>query len=168
MFALLNAELVDNRKGEGNVVDKKRVVAFNRGRKRVHNRIVDHGEIAQKSVGVFPGNFQINAFFVFARPLGMLLYGSAEAARFLRLLAPMVPFLYTDIVTDGCLKGLGQMMASMAFNIAEAALGLVLVWALLPRWALTGYLATLYICEVFNFTLSFLRLRQIINGDDSH
>ena len=33
------------------------------------------------------------AFFVFARPLGMLLYGSAEAARFLRLLAPMVPFL---------------------------------------------------------------------------
>ena len=94
------------------------------------------------------------AFFVFARPLGMLLYGSAEAARFLRLLAPMVPFLYTDIVTDGCLKGLGQMMASMAFNIAEAALGLVLVWALLPRWALTGYLVTLYICEVFNFTLS--------------
>ena len=108
------------------------------------------------------------AFFVFARPLGMLLYGSAEAARFLRLLAPMVPFLYTDIVTDGCLKGLGQMMASMAFNIAEAALGLVLVWALLPRWALTGYLVTLYICEVFNFTLSLLRLRQIINGDGSH
>ena len=86
----------------------------------------------------------------------------------LRLLAPMVPFLYTDIVTDGCLKGLGQMMASMAFNIAEAALGLVLVWALLPRWALTGYLVTLYICEVFNFTLSLLRLRQIINGDGSH
>lgn len=104
------------------------------------------------------------AFFVFARPLGMLLYGSAEAARFLRLLAPMVPFLYTDIVTDGCLKGLGQMMASMAFNIAEAALGLVLVWALLPRWALTGYLVTLYICEVFNFTLSLLRLRKVVKA----
>ena len=101
-------------------------------------------------------------FFVFARPLGMLLYGSAEAARFLRLLAPMVPFLYTDIVTDGCLKGLGQMMASMAFNIAEAALGLVLVWALLPRWALTGYLVTLYLCELFNFTLSLLRLRKVV------
>lgn len=97
-----------------------------------------------------------------------LLSLGAAAARFLRLLAPMVPFLYTDIVTDGCLKGLGQMMASMAFNIAEAALGLVLVWALLPRWAITGYLVTLYICEVFNFTLSLLRLRQIINGDGSH
>ena len=103
-------------------------------------------------------------FFVFARPLGMLLYGSAEAARFLRLLAPMVPFLYTDIVTDGCLKGLGQMMASMAFNIAEAALGLVLVWALLPRWALTGYLVTLYLCELFNFTLSLLRLRKVVKN----
>ena len=105
---------------------------------------------------------------IIAMLVSLLLYGGAEAARFLRLLAPMVPFLYTDIVTDGCLKGLGQMMASMAFNIAEAALGLVLVWALLPRWAITGYLVTLYICEVFNFTLSLLRLRQIINGDGSH
>ena len=75
-----------------------------------------------------------------------------------------MPFLYTDIVTDGCLKGLGQMMASMAFNIAEAALGLVLVWALLPRWALTGYLATLYLCELFNFTLSLLRLRKVVKN----
>lgn len=104
-------------------------------------------------------------FFVFARPLGMLLYGSAEAGRFLRLLAPMVPFLYTDIITDGCLKGLGQMMASMAFNIAEAALGLFLVWALLPRWALAGYIVTLYVCEIFNFALSLLRLQKVIKKD---
>ena len=38
----------------------------------------------------------------------------------------------------------------------------MLVWALLPRWALTGYLVTLYICEVFNFALSLLRLRKVI------
>ena len=101
-------------------------------------------------------------FFALSRPLGMLLYQSAEAARFLRLLAPMAPFLYTDIITDGCLKGLGQMTASMAFNIAEAALGLFLVWGLLPRYALTGYIATLYVCEIFNFTLSLLHLRKTL------
>lgn len=107
-------------------------------------------------------------FFALSRPLGMLLYQSAEAARFLRLLAPMVPFLYTDIITDGCLKGLGQMTASMAFNIAEAALGLFLVWGLLPRYALTGYLATLYVCEVFNFALSLLHLRKMLKADRSN
>lgn len=100
-------------------------------------------------------------FFVSADMLGGLIYHSAEAARYIRLLAPMVPLIYTDIVTDGCLKGLGEMMRSMAYNIAEAALGLVLVWALLPRWALGGYVFTLYVCEVFNFSLSITRLRKI-------
>ena len=102
------------------------------------------------------------AFFVSADLLGGLLYHSREAARFIRLLAPMTPFIYTDIITDGCIKGLGEMMSSMAFNIAEAVLGLGLVWALLPRWALGGYIFSLYVCEVFNFALSIRRLYKVL------
>ena len=102
------------------------------------------------------------AFFVSADLLGGVLYHSREAARFIRLLAPMTPFIYTDIITDGCLKGLGEMMSSMAFNIAEAVLGLGLVWALLPRWALGGYIFSLYVCEVFNFALSIRRLIRVL------
>lgn len=100
-------------------------------------------------------------FLVSADALGELVYHDPESARFIRLLAPMAPLIYTDIVTDGCLKGLGEMTRSMAYNVAEAALGLALVWALLPRWALAGYVFTLYACEIFNFTLSILRLRAV-------
>ena len=97
-------------------------------------------------------------FFICADLLGWLVYKDRGCALYIRLLAPLLPFLYTDIVTDGCLKGLGQMMPSMAFNIAEAALGLALVELLVPRWGLAGYMAVLYVCEVFNFTLSIRRL----------
>ena len=100
-------------------------------------------------------------FYVSADLLGGLLFRSADAARFIRRLAPMVPLIYTDIVTDGCLKGLGEMMRSMAYNIAEAVLGLGLVWSLLPRWALGGYVFVLYLCELFNFTLSIRRLHAV-------
>ncbi len=100
-------------------------------------------------------------FFVAADMLGGLIYHSPEAARYIRILAPMAPFIYTDIVTDGCLKGLGEMMRSMTYNIAEASLGLVLVWALLPRRALGGYIFVLYFCELFNFTLSVRRLWKV-------
>lgn len=106
-------------------------------------------------------------FFAGADMLGGLIYHAPSAARYIRILAPLVPFLYTDIVTDGCLKGLGQMMRSMTYNIAEAALGLALVWALLPRWALGGYVFVLYVCEVFNFSLSLRRLRQIVREEES-
>ena len=51
---------------------------------------------------------------------------SAAAGRWIRLLSPLVPVIYLDIVIDGCLKGLGQMMRSMRYNLSEAAIGLIL------------------------------------------
>ena len=97
--------------------------------------------------------------FFCADLLGGLLYHSREAARFLRLLAPLVPIMYTDIAVDGCLKGLGQQVWSMGVNIVEAALGLLLMLLLLPRYGLSAYLALLYFSELFNLSLSALRLR---------
>ena len=63
---------------------------------------------------------------------------------------------------DGCLKGLGQMLWSMCFNVAESALGVVLIVTLLPRWGLRGYLTVLFVCEIFNVSLSFWRLRRVV------
>lgn len=101
------------------------------------------------------------ALFAFAGELGMRIYKSPEAARYIRLFALIVPIMYMDIVTDGCLKGLGQMMNSMAYNISEALLGLVFVILLIPKWGLAGYIFVLFFCEVFNFCLSMNRLRKV-------
>ena len=100
--------------------------------------------------------------FLCARALGLALYRSFEAGRYLRILAPLVPVMYTDMAVDGCLKGLGQQVWSMGINIAEGLLGLLLVWRLLPLWGLPGYLTVLYATELFNFALSLRRLRQIM------
>ncbi len=99
--------------------------------------------------------------FLTADALGQLLFHAAEVGRFIRLLAPLVPIMYLDIVTDGCLKGLGQMLRSMGYNVMEALIGLALVVTVLPRWAMGGYLAMLYICEAWNFAMSFRRLRRV-------
>jgi stage V sporulation protein B len=99
--------------------------------------------------------------YLSADALGALIYHSTEAGRFIRIFAPLIPVIYMDIVTDGCLKGLGQMMWSMAYNITEAAVGVGLVWSLLPHFALNGYIAVLYICELLNFTMSIRRLYQV-------
>ena len=96
--------------------------------------------------------------------LGGMLYHSREAARFLRLLAPLVPIMFTDMAVDGCLKGLGQQVWSMGVNIAEAALGLLLMMLLLPRHGLSAYLALLYFSEAFNLSLSALRLRTCLRS----
>ena len=99
--------------------------------------------------------------FVNAEPLGMLIYHTPGVGRYIRVFALLVPFMYIDIVTDGCLKGLGQMLWSMGFNISEAAIGVLLVVTVLPRRALNGYIFVIFFCEIFNFTVSLLRLRSV-------
>ena len=83
----------------------------------------------------------------------MVIYGSRDAGHYIRILAPLVPFMYTDMSVDGCLKGLGQQVWSMGINILDALLGLLLTWQLLPRYALAGYIGILYATELFNFAL---------------
>jgi stage V sporulation protein B len=104
----------------------------------------------------------VGAFlFFYADPLGMLIYGSRDAGRYIRILAPLVPFMYTDMSVDGCLKGLGQQVWSMGINIVDALLGLLLTWQLLPRYALAAYIGIIYATELLNFGLSAGRLWKV-------
>ena len=100
--------------------------------------------------------------FVCSDALGMLLYDSRPAGRYIRLLAPLVPILYLDMSVDGCLKGLGQQVWCMGVNILDALLGLVLTGMLLPRYALAAFLGILYATELVNFALSSLRLVRLM------
>ena len=54
-----------------------------------------------------------------------------------------------------------QQVWSMGINIAEALLGLLLVWRLLPVYALAAYIGVIYFSEIFNFSLSCLRLKRV-------
>ena len=55
----------------------------------------------------------------------------------------------------------------MGINILDSLLGLLLVWAFLPRYALTAYIAMIYITETINFVLSSRRLWKIVRESPS-
>ena len=59
--------------------------------------------------------------FVFADKLGVAVYNSREAGEYIRLLAPLVPIMYTDMTVDGCLKGLGQQVWTSPSGIPAPA-----------------------------------------------
>ncbi len=99
--------------------------------------------------------------YILSDTLGLAIYKSADAGHFIRMLAPLIPIMYTDMVIDGCLKGLGQHMWSMGINILDAIIGVVLVYTLLPTGALTAYIAIIYAVEIINFTLSMTRLKKV-------
>ncbi len=93
--------------------------------------------------------------------LGRRLYRSAEAGLYIRVLSPLVIVMYLDSVVDGMLKGLGLHLSSMFINVADAAMTLLCVCLLLPRFGVRAYIAILYLSECCNFALSFLCLRRL-------
>ena len=71
------------------------------------------------------------------------------------------PHMYLDTATDAMMKGLGEQLHSMKINIADAALSLLLVVLLVPRFGIWGYIVTIYISELFNTVCSITHLLMI-------
>ncbi len=97
----------------------------------------------------------------FGMELGEVVCGSREAGRYIRLLAPLIPIMYVDSSVDAFLKGMGEQVYSMNVNIIDALCSVILVWALLPRMGLSGYIIAIYATETLNTTLSLCRMLRM-------
>ncbi len=95
---------------------------------------------------------------VCSKEFGEVLYSNSDAGRYILMLAPLMPLMYLDTVTDSLLKGMGEQVYTMNVNIADAAISVILVRLLVPRFGILGYIAVLYIAELVNFALSAARL----------
>ena len=101
------------------------------------------------------------AFALFSRSLGLLVYGSEEAAEYVGVFAVLVPLMYLDTVVDGMLKGLGEQLASMKYNIIDSAISVFLVYTLLPQMGVRGYIICVFVTELVNDVLSLARLISV-------
>lgn len=99
--------------------------------------------------------------FIFSEGLSQCIYGDGQCAEYLRVLAPLLPIMYTDTTVDGILKGLDQQVYSMRYNIIDSAMCVVLVLILIPKYSVKGYVAILFISEIVNFSLSIHRLSKV-------
>ena len=96
----------------------------------------------------------------FSEELGYALYDTYEAGHYVAVLAPVIPIMYLDHVTDSMLKGIGEHVFSMWVNIIDSFLSVILVWFLIPIFDVLGYALVIILMELFNFTLSYLRLKK--------
>ena len=98
-------------------------------------------------------------FFRFAEGLGNLIYKSSQVGEILRFLAPVIPFMYLDCITDGLLKGIGQQFASLRYSTGDSLLRILLVFILLHRFGLGGFLVVMV---VSNTSVALLGLRRLL------
>ena len=112
-------------------------------------------------VSMLYGSLFSGLIWLLAEPLCLALYGSIEAARYLRLYALLIPMLYCDAITDAMTKGLGQQKICVRYNILTSALDVIFLYLLLPGFGMDGYFISFLVTHLLNFLLSMNRLLKI-------
>lgn len=97
----------------------------------------------------------------FSNELGTGIYGSEDAGKYIRLVAHIIPIMYLDTTVDNMLKGLGEHVYTMAINITDTLCSLVMVWILIPKMGIYGYITLIIVSEIFNSSASIYKLVKV-------
>lgn len=101
-------------------------------------------------------------FFFFANEISLMVFHNLECGKYIKILSPLILFMYLDNIIDSMLKGLNKQFGVMICNILDLALTIGILYYLLPSFGITGYLLSIIISEVFNFCISFFQLYRAI------
>ena len=101
-------------------------------------------------------------FFFFANELSLAIYQSLEAAPMIRLLAPLVFFMYVDNIIDNVLKGINEQTNVMFCNILDLGVTIAIIYFAVPHLGINGYILSIFVSELLNFSVSILQLKAKI------
>lgn len=125
---------------------------------RVAIRAATHKVFSVTSLFAFP---IAGIFFTAAGPIGSLIYQEEGVGYLIRALAPLVPFMYIDLIADGILKGLDQQTVLLRNNVCDSAIRIALVLILVPRFGMQGFLGVMLFSNVFTGLLSVVRIVRV-------
>ncbi len=97
-------------------------------------------------------------FMFFSNELGLVIYDNIETGYYFKLIAPLIFFMYIDNIIDCILKGLNEQIGVMLCNILDLSITTCFIFFLLPAWGITGYIISIFISELLNFTISLIQL----------
>ena len=101
--------------------------------------------------------------FIFADKLAVLIYDKIEIAKYLRILSPLIIIMYLDIVIDSILKGLDAQVSVMGINVFDCIVSIAFIYFLVPILGFSGYIISIFISEVIDFTLSGYKLLKLLH-----
>lgn len=100
-------------------------------------------------------------FFVGGRELGILFYKDSDIGILLRLLAPLVPLMYLDSISDGILKGLDQQNYTFITSVTDSSIRIVLILLILKTKGLLGFIVIMYFSNIYTCFLHVGHLMKI-------
>lgn len=105
----------------------------------------------------------IGIFLCFSDSFSILFYNNIEISKYIKILCPLLVFMYLDSIIDSILKGLDKQVKVMGINILDLITSITLIYFLLPIKGITGYIIVIFISELLNSLLSLKELLKVTN-----
>ena len=103
-------------------------------------------------------------FIIFGNNLGQIFYKDVKVGFYIKIFAPIVPFMYIDIIIDSILKGLDAQVNVLFINIIDLLFSISFIFFFVPWFGIKGFIASIYFSEILNFILS---LKKLLNLEKS-
>lgn len=100
----------------------------------------------------------IGIFLLFPDQISFLTYHTFSLTPYLLLLAPLLFWMHLDHVIDAVLKGIDRQVGVMFCNIFDLFISIFLLYILIPRFGMIGYIMVMYVSEILNFSISCWQL----------
>lgn len=107
--------------------------------------------------------FASGLFIIFSNELGIAIYKNAQVGLMMRILAPLIPLMYLDRVVDGSLNALNQQMSTLKYNSIDMLVRILVIFLLIPKMGIKGFLMVIFISTILNSFLSLNRLLKVTN-----
>ena len=102
--------------------------------------------------------YVICIFLYFSNEISLAVFQNIECSIYIKILSPLILFIYLDNIIDSMLKGLNKQFGVMLCNIADLIITICILYFLLPIWGVSGYIFAIFVSEIFNFTVSYVQL----------
>ncbi len=103
----------------------------------------------------------IGLFLFYSSKISFFIYNNYECAMYLKLLCPLLLFMYLDSIVDNILKGLNEQLGVMKCNILDLFVSIFCIYFLLPIFGISGYVFVIFLSELLNSSISIIQLHRI-------
>lgn len=100
-------------------------------------------------------------FIIFGNDLGVAIYHDISVGIYIKLFAPLIPFMYVDIIVDNILKGLDAQVNVLFINIMDLLVSISFIFFFVPMFGIKGFIASIFASEILNFVLSLKKLLDL-------
>ncbi|MBR6969006.1 MAG: polysaccharide biosynthesis C-terminal domain-containing protein [Ruminococcus sp.] len=103
----------------------------------------------------------------FGGSIGELLGGGELAGRMITMIAPVVPFIYMEIVFEAIIKGMGEQSFSSANYLAEYVIRIAFVLVFVPLIGLYGVILSYYASNIFGNCMRFYKVIKLSGANSA-